>query len=129
MGKPATLAFVLLIGTAGAALAADGDPAAGEDVFRKCRSCHEVGPEAKTRLGPVLNNLFGRKAGTIEGFKYSASNLEKGAAGLVWTEETLFKYLEDPRSYIPGTTMAFAGLADEQDRRDVIAYLKQFNKK
>ncbi|HRD75514.1 MAG TPA: cytochrome c family protein [Hyphomicrobiaceae bacterium] len=98
-------------------------------MFRKCRSCHEVGPDAKTRLGPTLNGLFGRKAGSIEGFKYSPGNLEAGSKGLVWTEETLFKYLEDPRAFVPGTTMAFAGLADEQDRRDVIAYLKQFSKK
>lgn len=124
------LTIVTLFALSGAAAAADGDVANGEEVFRKCRSCHQVGPDAKPGgIGPVLNNLIGRKAGTVEGFNYSEANKKAGAGGLVWDEKTLLKYLEDPRGMIPGTIMAFAGLSDEQDRLDVIAYLKQFTKK
>lgn len=122
-------AVLVAVGFAAAGHAGDGNVQDGEDVFRKCQACHAVGPGAKNRVGPVLNDLFGRKPGTIEGFAYSAGNKKAGESGLVWTEETLFKYLEDPRAFVPGTTMAFAGLKDEQDRRDVIAYLKQFSKK
>lgn len=125
----ATVALLIAVGFVAASHAADGNAQDGEDVFRKCQACHAVGPGAKNRVGPVLNDLFGRKPGTIEGFAYSAGNKKAGEGGLVWTEETLFKYLEDPRSFVPGTTMAFAGLKDEQDRRDVIAYLKTFSKK
>ena len=125
----ATVALLIAVGFVAASHAADGNAQDGEDVFRKCQACHAVGPGAKNRVGPVLNDLFGRKPGTIEGFAYSASNKKAGEGGLVWTEEALFKYLEDPRSFVPGTTMAFAGLKDEQDRRDVIAYLKTFSKK
>ncbi len=125
----AAAALLIAIGFVAASNAADGNAQDGEDVFRKCLACHAVGPGAKNRVGPVLDDLFGRKPGTIEGFAYSAGNKKAGEGGLVWNEETLFKYLEDPRSFVPGTTMAFAGLKDEQDRRDVIAYLKQFSKK
>jgi cytochrome c len=107
--------------------AQQGNAEEGAEIFKKCRACHDVGPTAKNKLGPLLNGVIGRKAGTIEGFKYSPANLEAGAKGLVWTEEKLFKYLQDPRAFMPGTIMAFAGLRDEQDRRDLIAYLKKFN--
>ena len=111
------------------ASAADGDAKEGEKVFRNCRACHEVGPDAKNKLGPVLNGLIGRKAGTIEGFNYSPANKASGEEGWVWSEERLNKYLENPREAMPGNRMAFAGLADEQDRRDLIAYLKGFSGK
>ena len=123
LGLAMSLAFAV-----GAAEKA-GNVQDGEDVFRKCQACHTVGPEAKNRVGPVLNDVIGRKAGTSDGFAYSAGNKKKGEEGLVWTEEALFKYLEEPRAFVPGTIMAFAGLKDEQDRLDVIAYLKQFSKK
>ena len=100
----------------------------GAEVFKKCRACHDVGPGAKNKVGPLLNGIVGRPAGTIEGFPYSAANKEAGAKGLVWTEEVMFKYLEAPLSFMPGTKMAFAGLKDPQDRKDVIAYLKTFAK-
>jgi len=102
------------------------DAANGEDVFKKCRSCHRVGEGAKNLVGPQLNGLIGRKAGSVEGFRYSKANTEAGEKGLVWSEEELMTYLENPRKYMPGTKMAFAGLKDEQDRKDLIAYLKQF---
>lgn len=110
----------------GAARAADGNASDGEDVFKKCRACHKVGPGANNSVGPPLNGIVGRKAGTIEGFKYSAANQAAGEKGLVWTEEVLMTYLENPLKFMPGTLMAFAGLKDEQDRKDVIAYLKTF---
>lgn len=108
------------------ATAQDGSAEAGADVFKKCRACHDVGPNAKNKVGPLLNGIIGRKAGTIEGFSYSEANKKAGAGGLVWTEQIMFEYLEKPLSYMPGTKMAFAGLRDAQDRKDVIAYLKQF---
>jgi cytochrome c2 len=100
----------------------------GEQVFKKCRACHQVGEGAKNAVGPMLNGLIGRKSGTIEGFNYSDANKEAGAKGLVWSEEELNKYLEAPLTYMPKNKMAFAGLKDEADRKDVIAYLKTFAK-
>ena len=109
--------------------AQEGNAADGADVYKKCRACHDVEPEAKNKVGPLLNGIIGRQAGTIEGYNYSEANKQAGVKGLVWTEEAMFKYLEAPLSFMPGTKMAFAGLKDAQDRRDLIAYLKQFSKK
>lgn len=106
--------------------AQEGNVEAGADVFKKCRACHDVGPTAKNKVGPLLNGIVGRKAGTIDGFSYSEANKKAGTSGLVWSEEVMFKYLENPLSFMPGTKMAFAGLKDTEDRKDVIAYLKQF---
>jgi cytochrome c2 len=112
---------------AGSPLAqAQGTAAAGEDVFKKCRACHDVGDGAKNKVGPLLNGIVGRKAGTVEGFTYSDANKAAGAAGLIWTEAELNTYLLDPRKHMPSNKMAFAGLKDDQDRADVIAYLKTF---
>jgi cytochrome c len=110
----------------GFARAQDGNVEDGAEVFKKCRACHDIGPGAKNKVGPLLNGILGRPAGTIDGFSYSTANKEAGAKGLVWTEEVLFKYLEAPLTFMPGTKMAFAGLKDAQDRKDVIAYLKTF---
>ena len=90
--------------------AQDGNAEDGAEVFKKCRACHDVGPGAKNKVGPLLNDIVGRPAGTIEGFNYSDANKDAGAKGLVWTEDVLFKYLETPLSFMPGTKMAFAGL-------------------
>ena len=106
------------------ARAQDGNVEEGAEVFKKCRACHDVGPGAKNKVGPLLNGIVGRPAGTIDGFNYSTANKAAGAKGLVWTEEVMFKYLEAPLSFMPGTKMAFAGIKDAQDRKDVIAYLK-----
>jgi cytochrome c len=121
----AAVAAIMLAAAAGGASAQEGNPDEGQEVFKKCRACHDVGPDAKNKVGPLLNNIIGRKAGTIEGFEYTPANKDSGA---VWTEEVLFKYLENPLAFMPGTKMAFAGLKDPQDRRDVIAYLKKFSK-
>lgn len=101
------------------------DVANGEGVFKQCRACHQIGAGAKNLVGPQLNGIVGRKVGTTEGFKYSQANKEAGEKGAVWTEEELFKYLENPLQYMKGTRMAFAGLKSEDARRDLIAYLKQ----
>jgi cytochrome c len=111
-----------------AASAQQGNPEEGAQVFKRCRACHDVGPGAKNKVGPSLTGIIGRPAGSVPGFKYSAANKQAGAKGLVWTEEVMFKYLENPLAFLPGTTMAFAGLKDPRDRRDVIAYLKKFSK-
>jgi cytochrome c len=121
-------AAAVAIATLGAAVAQEGNAEEGAEVFKKCRACHDVGPEAKNKVGPLLNGIMGRKAGTIDGFNYSDANKAAGAKGLVWTEEVMFKYLENPLTFMPGTKMAFAGLKDVQDRKDLIAYLKKFPK-
>jgi cytochrome c len=105
--------------------AQDGDPDNGKSVFRLCRPCHQVGAGAKNGIGPMLNGIVGRKAGTIPGFSYSEANKEADAKGLLWTEDNLFKYLENPAAFMPGNNMKFVGVKDEADRRDLIAYLKQ----
>ena len=103
------------------------DAANGEDVFKKCRTCHQVGNSAKNSVGPILNGIIGRPAGTIEGFMYSPANKEAGSKGLVWSEENLFRYLENPAAFMPKTKMIFPGVKDDQDRKDLIAYLKKFS--
>ncbi|MEO0981264.1 MAG: cytochrome c family protein [Pseudomonadota bacterium] len=97
-----------------------GDAAAGRRVFTQCMSCHAV-EEGRNMAGPSLYGIVGRPAGTIEGFRYSPANRD---SGIVWTERTMFEYLENPQRYIRGTIMAFPGLRNPQDRADVIAYLK-----
>jgi cytochrome c len=111
-----------LIAGPGAAQAQDA--AAGERVFAQCRACHQVGETAKNLVGPHLNGLFGRKAGSVEGYSYSPANKE---SGLVWDEATFADYIKDPRAKIPGTKMIYAGLKDEQRIKDLTAYLKQFD--
>jgi cytochrome c len=99
------------------------DAAAGEKVFAVCRVCHQIGPTAKNGVGPSLNGIVGRKAGTYPGFNYSPANKN---SGLTWTEETLETYLPDPQRVVKGTKMTFAGLKNPENIKDVIAFLKQF---
>lgn len=109
---------------AGAIAHAEGDPEKGKKVFNKCKACHEVSSE-KNKVGPHLVGIMGRRAGSVEGFKYSDALKKAGEDGLVWDEETLAKYLADPKGFMPGNRMAFAGLKKEDEIEDVIAYLKQ----
>jgi len=102
------------------------DAAKGETVFKKCQICHEVGPTAKVKVGPILNDVVGRKAGTLPGFAYSPAMKEAGEKGLAWTDESISKYLENPRDFVPKNKMAFVGLKKEDERADVIAYLKKY---
>ncbi len=105
------------------AAAGAGDPVAGKKVFKKCKACHFADKE-KNKVGPYLKGVVGRKAASVEGFKYSEGMKAKGAEGLVWTEENLKTYLAAPKKFVPGNKMAFAGLKKEKDILDVIAYLK-----
>lgn len=98
-----------------------GDAAAGEKVFDQCKACHTV-EAGKNRIGPSLHGVVGRKAGAVEGFNYSPAL--KGS-NLTWDAATLDKYLADPKGFIPGNKMAFAGLKKSEDRANVIAYLAQ----
>src|SRR5215216_7948791 len=100
------------------------DAAAGEKIFLQCRACHQVGDTAKNAVGPVLNGLFGRKAGMVEGYTYSPANKN---SGLTWDEATFRDYIKDPKAKVPGTKMVFAGVKDEKRVSDLVAYLKQFD--
>jgi cytochrome c len=99
--------------------------AKGETVFRRCSACHQVGEGAQNRVGPSLNGVIGRTAGTVEDFRYSNAMKAAGEGGQVWTEEEMYSYLENPRAKVQGTNMAFAGLRDSEERLAVIEYIKQ----
>lgn len=102
---------------------AAGDAAKGEEVYKKnCKICHAVGPTAKAGVGPVQNGLVGATAGARPGFNYSPAMKDAGAKGLVWTEENLDKYLENPKAVVPGNKMVFPGLKSADDRANVIAF-------
>lgn len=121
--KKLILAAALVAFTPFAAFA-EGDVAAGEKVFKKCKACHMVGEGAKNRVGPTLNGIVGSKSAMIEGYKYSKA---MKSAELTWDEETLTLYLANPRKTVKGTKMAFAGLKKDADLANVIAYLSQFD--
>lgn len=106
--------------TASSYAALVGDAAKGKRVFVKCIACHTV-QEGQNRVGPSLYAIIGRPAGTVEKFKYSSANKD---SGVVWTEDAMFRYLESPQKFFPGTLMTFPGLPAAQDRADIIAYLK-----
>ena len=112
--------FIVFTGTT-ASLAQDA--AAGEKVFAVCKVCHQVGEAAKNAVGPVLNGIIGRKAGTYAGYNYSDANKN---SGLPWDEPTFRDYIKDPKAKIPGTKMIYAGLKDEQRINDLLAYLTQY---
>lgn len=114
------------IALASSAALAEGDPAKGKKVYNKCKACHTTAEGGKHKLGPNLNGIFGRAAGTAEGFK-KFSKAMKGS-GVTWDEETLDKYLTKPKKFIPKNKMAFAGLRKESQRDDLIAYLKEATK-
>jgi len=105
----------------GSALAQDAE--AGKTEFKKCMACHAAGEGATNRVGPVLNDVFGRTAGTYAGYKYSQAMIDKGAAGLVWDHDTLAQYLHKPKDMVPGTKMTFAGIADPAAVENLLAYL------
>jgi cytochrome c len=106
---------------------AGGDPKNGERIFNQCSGCHQVGQGAVDRIGPHLNNIFDRAAGASEGFRYSEGLQRAAAGGLIWNYETLDIYVENPRALVSKTRMSFRGLQEQQDRDDVLAYLRQFS--
>jgi len=124
--KFAAVAVLALTGLAGPSLA-DGDAGAGEKVFKKCAACHAVGDGAKHKVGPELNDLIGRTAGSAADYKYSKPMIAAGEGGLVWDDTTLTEYLANPKGMVKGTKMAFAGLKKDDDIANVLAYLKTFS--
>jgi cytochrome c len=116
-----SLTVAIFAAAGGAALAQD--VAAGEKVFNKCRACHQIGETAKNSVGPELNGLFGRKSGTAAGYKFSDANVN---SGITWSPEIFAEYIRDPKAKIPGTKMVFAGLKNEQEIKDLTAFLAQF---
>ncbi|MCL5778384.1 cytochrome c family protein [Limibaculum sp. FT325] len=124
LASPALLALLAAL-VASPALA-DGDAEKGQKVYNKCKACHAVGEGAKNKVGPALNGIVGKEIASAEGFSYSDAFMAKKAEGFTWTEENLEAYLEKPKDFIPGNKMSFAGLKKEDEREDVIAYLKTF---
>lgn len=105
--------------------AAAQDIGAGERSWNKCRACHQIGENAKNLVGPELNGLFGRHSGSVEGYSYSTANKN---SGITWDETVFAEYIQNPRAKIPGTKMIFAGIKNEQEIKDLTAFLKQFDK-
>lgn len=114
----AAAALVAGIGTATAQ-----DLAAGEQSFRKCLPCHAVGPDARHKIGPLLNGLEGRVSGTIEGYNYTEANKK---ANIKWGEASFKEYITNPMARVPGTKMAFGGIRSETEIANLWGYLKQF---
>jgi cytochrome c len=117
-------AFVALATVAVALPAAAQDAEAGKRVFNQCRACHNADAGGRNGVGPNLHGVVGRKAGTIEGFRYSAILKEKAGAGLTWDEATLKSYIANPKDVLPGGSMSYPGLKNEQQLNDLIAFLK-----
>jgi cytochrome c len=103
---------------------ADGSAENGKALFSQCDACHEIGAKARNRTGPILNNIVGRDAATRTGYVYSRGMRNAASEGLVWTEETLDGYIANPRGYVRGNRMAYAGMRDKASRADLIAFLR-----
>jgi cytochrome c len=106
------------------AVASAQDAEAGKKIFKKCSPCHNIGPGAKNKVGPELNGVFGRKAGSVEGFKYSKAMMD---SGITWDEAVFKEYITDPKKKVPGNKMVFPGVKDEIERDDLAAYIGSFN--
>ena len=137
-----TFVAVAAVTSAFASPAPAQDAAKGEQVFKQCMTCHRIGPDAKNLVGPVLTGIIGRQSGTAAGFAYSALNKAAGDNGLVWSNELILAYLPDPNAFLKkfltdkgkadlatGSTKMTFKLADEQQRKDVIAYIDKFSEK
>ncbi len=106
-------------------MASAQDAAAGQRVFNQCRACHTIDQGGRNGVGPNLHGIFGRRAASIEGFRYSAPMRTKASEGLTWDEATLRAYIADPKAVVPAGSMSFPGLRNEQQLNDLIAYLRQ----
>ena len=118
----AAAAAALTIGTAPAAFAQDA--AAGQRVFNQCRACHTVEAGGRNGVGPNLHGIAGRRAAAVDGFRYSANMRQLAEGGLTWTDENLGRYLTNPKDVVPQGSMAFAGVRNDEQRANLIAYLK-----
>lgn len=126
--RPALLVMILAVAGVPAAAEEIGDAVRGEGLFqRQCWACHKVGEGAKNGVGPRLNGIFGRRAGSLDDFKYSKSMARMGSDGLVWTLETLDAYVENPKALVSGTRMNYRGMADGQARADLLAFLREWS--
>jgi cytochrome c len=119
--RPLLIAPALLLAAYSAACAQD--IAAGERVFARCRACHQVGENARNGVGPQLNGLFGREAGSVAGYNFSPANK---SANFTWTEQNFPAYINDPKAAMPGNKMIFPGVKNEIEVANLITYLKQF---
>jgi cytochrome c2 len=127
MNRVVLAAAMAVLGLGNPAFAGEAEVAAGEKVFKKCKACHAVGEGAKNKVGPQLNDLFGRVPGTVEGYKYSKAMKAFGEDGKVWDAELLTNYLAGPKKLVKGTKMSMAGLKKPDDIANVIEYLKTFD--
>ena len=100
------------------------DVTAGATSFKKCAACHDVGPTAKNKVGPLLNGLDGRKSGTVLAYNYSDANKN---SGITWNEESFLDYIKDPKAKVPSTKMAFAGIKNEAEAKNLWAFIKQYD--
>lgn len=116
---------ILLCAASAAAQQPGGDAAAGQRVFAQCRACHTVDPGGRAGVGPNLHGVIGRRAASIDGFRYSPSMRQRAEGGLTWTEDNLRAYLRNPKEVVPAGTMSFPGLRNDQQLNDLIAYLRQ----
>jgi cytochrome c len=116
--------LVLAIALLAPVLAAGAPVPAGPRLFQRCYACHSLDPAERTLSGPTLRGLFGRRAGTLESFDYSPALRAAGARGLVWSEETLDRFLEDPEEFVPGVRMGGVRLRNPAERRALIQWLK-----
>ena len=106
---------------------ASANAEAGKPIFNKCAICHTNGKGEANKVGPNLWEIVGAKTGRHTEFQYSSSMSKRAADGKIWTYEELYRYLYSPKSYVPGTKMAFAGLKKDEERANLIAYLRTFS--
>ena len=118
------VALLLLLPAAGAWSA---DAERGKALFGQCKRCHQVGSGAAHRIGPHLNDVFGRTAGSFAGFRYSDAMKEAGSGGLVWSEATLDAFLSDPHTFVPHSRMSFDGMEGADERAALLAWLRGFS--
>jgi cytochrome c len=124
--KKLTLSTLVIIASSVAASAALAqDAAAGKTAFNKCLACHAIGEDATNKVGPQLNGLDGRKAGTAPDYNYSDANKN---SGITWNEANFKEYIANPKGKVPGTKMAFAGIKNEKEVNDLWAYISQYDK-
>ena len=122
MVKTLVTATALIVSSAGVTLAQDVEK--GATLFKQCAVCHKIGPGATNGVGPELNGLDGRHSGSVANYSYSDANKN---SGIVWNEVTFKEYIKDPKAKIPGTKKIFTGIKNEQQAKDLWAYLKQFD--